>query len=125
MRKSLTSRPPEPSWRHWSEQLAACHLQAQGMELLAGNWRSRRGELDLVMKDGDTVVFVEVRQRSGSGHGSAAESIVAAKLARLRHTAGMYLLSQYGTADVDSRFDVVLVSGSSASFHLQHLRGVA
>lgn len=125
MRKSLTSRPPEHSWRHWSEQLAACHLQAQGMNLLAGNWTSRRGELDLVMRDGGTVVFVEVRQRSGSGHGSAAESIGPAKLARLRHTAAVYLLSEFGTADVDARIDVVLVSGSSDSFHLQHLRGVA
>lgn len=94
------------------------------MRLLAANHQERRGELDLVMQEGDTVVFVEVRQRLRDDFGTAAESLDAAKLARIRRTARLFLLQRYGTEDKDCRFDAVLLSGGQQSFRLRHLKAV-
>lgn len=66
-----------------AELLACEQLQRQGMRPLARNWRCRRGELDLVMLDGDTVVFVEVRRRRHEAWGGALESVDARKRQRL------------------------------------------
>ena len=110
--------------RHWAERLVRCHLEAAGMEFLAANYSARRGEIDLVMRDGGQVVFVEVRQRQSDSHGSAAESLVPAKLARIRRTARLFLLDRFGREDVDCRVDAVLLSGPRHSFRLSHLKGV-
>ena len=58
-----------------AERLAQRHLEQHGLRLLAHNWLCKRGELDLVMLDGDTVVFVEVRYRLHAGFGGALDSI--------------------------------------------------
>lgn len=92
-----------------AEQRAAAHLQARGLRLLARNWRCRFGEIDLVLLDGDTLVFVEVRARRGPGLGGAAESITAAKRARLTRTAEAYL-AQTGHRG-PCRFDAILIEG--------------
>ncbi len=94
------------------------------MRFLAANHQQRRGELDLVMQEGNLVVFVEVRQRLRDDFGSAAESLDAAKLARIRRTARLFLLKRFGTEDLDCRFDAVFVSGGQESFRLQHLKAV-
>ncbi|MGR2751490.1 YraN family protein [Agromyces arachidis] len=69
------------------EQLAADHLQARGMRVIDRNWRCPHGELDLVLRDGDETVFVEVKTRAGDGYGHPFEAITARKLARLRRLA--------------------------------------
>ncbi len=66
-----------------AEGWALTHLEEHGMRLLARNWRCRLGELDLVMLDGDTVVFVEVRYRRHSAWGGAEGSVDARKRARV------------------------------------------
>ena len=91
-----------------AEALAARYLEAQGLRVVARNFRTRRGEIDLIARDGETLVFVEVRLRSGASHGGAAESITAAKRARLVAAAQYYLLRQRG--DPACRFDAVLLS---------------
>ena len=90
------------------EELAASALTAAGMRILDRNWRCRHGELDLVAVDGDTIVFVEVKTRSGLGFGSPAEAVTYAKQRRIR------MLAQRWLADSDRhwphvRFDVVAV----------------
>ena len=65
------------------EQRACVELERAGLTVLARNYTTRHGELDLVMRDGDTVVFVEVRYRKSASHGDAAASITASKQARL------------------------------------------
>ena len=62
-----------------AEDLACAWLQARGLRLLERNYRSRRGEIDLIMQDGEQLVFVEVRYRASNRYGSAAESITSAK----------------------------------------------
>lgn len=74
-----------------AEQLAARYLQQQGLKLLQLNYSCRYGEIDLILQDGDTHVFAEVRLRSGSGFGGAAASIDARKQAKLVRTAQHYL----------------------------------
>ncbi|EGV49895.1 YraN family protein [Candidatus Endoriftia persephone] len=91
-----------------AERLACRHLQAEGLRLLERNYRTKQGEIDLVMQDGNSLVFVEVRYRKSDNFGSAAESITAAKRAKLIAAANHYLLRQ---TDRPSRFDVVAISG--------------
>ncbi len=90
-----------------AERLAARFLQQQGLILLEQNYRCRYGEIDLVMRDGAALVFVEVRLRTSKGFGGAAASITAAKQAKLIRTAQHYLSSLKQTPPC--RFDAVLM----------------
>ena len=91
-----------------AEDLCAELLRASGMRLLERNWRCRHGEIDLIAEEGGTVVFAEVRQRSSSGFGGAAESITSAKRDRLLAAARLYLSRR---PEAHCRFDVFLVEG--------------
>jgi putative endonuclease len=95
-----------------AEALAARFLEGQGLTILARNFRTRRGEIDLIARDGDTLVFVEVRLRRAASHGGAAESITAAKRARLVAAAQYYLLRVPGPPPC--RFDAVLLDALDA-----------
>lgn len=90
------------------EEIAARHLVAQGLQVLARNFRVKGGEIDIVCRDGATVVFVEVRQRASAGFGGAAYSITPAKQKRLILVA-RHWLARHG--DCDCRFDCVLIDG--------------
>lgn len=92
-----------------AEDLAAAYLQQRGLELVARNYRCRFGEIDLIARDGATVVFVEVRMRTRGDFGSAAESIGSAKRRRLLAAARQYLTNVRG--ERACRFDAVLIDG--------------
>ena len=92
----------------YGERVAERHLVDQGMRVLARNWRCRNGEVDLILRDGDDIVFCEVKTRRSSTFGSPAESIVARKVATLRHLAGRWLADS-GEYPREIRFDVVEV----------------
>jgi putative endonuclease len=90
----------------------ACEaLQRAGLTLLARNFHTRHGELDLVMRHGDTVVFVEVRHRVRATHGDAASSITATKQAKLISAAQLWLSQHPQHAHRPCRFDVVCYDG--------------
>ncbi|TNC99489.1 MAG: hypothetical protein FD121_225 [Gallionellaceae bacterium] len=91
-----------------AEQTAARFLQQQGLRLIQTNYRCRYGEIDLIMKDGDTLVFAEVRMRSKQDFGGAAASIDARKQGKLILTAQHYLSSLPRTPPC--RFDAVLMA---------------
>lgn len=93
-----------------AEDAALAHLRRSGLTLLERNYRMRRGEIDLVMRDGDTLVFVEVRYRSGTSHGAAAETVDRRKRARLIAAAQSYL--QQNRWRQACRFDVVALQGT-------------
>lgn len=90
-----------------AEQLAAEFLQARGLKLLQQNYRCRYGEIDLILQDGATLVFAEVRLRSRDDFGGAAASIDAAKRVRLVRAAQHYLMALERTPSC--RFDAVLL----------------
>jgi putative endonuclease len=92
-----------------AEHQAEAYLIGRGLRLVRRNFRVRGGEIDLVMQDGPTLVFVEVRQRSRPDFGGAAESITAAKRARLILAARHFLAQS--DSDVPCRFDAVLIQG--------------
>ncbi|MGB5454627.1 MAG: YraN family protein [Gammaproteobacteria bacterium] len=91
-----------------AERACCEYLQDKGLKLLDRNYHGRRGELDLVMQDNDTVVFVEVRYRSNNRFCSAAETITPSKQKKLRLTAEQYLQQQ--TRLKNGRFDVVAMT---------------
>lgn len=90
-----------------AEALAAEHLARHGLSIVARNFRTRLGEIDIVAHDGDTLVFVEVRMRSSHAFGGAAASVTAAKRARWVAAARVYL-AKIGR-EPPCRFDVVLM----------------
>ena len=111
MCNSHSKRRP-PGGHHWSEDIAAEFLQRQGLELLVTNYRNRTGEIDLIMVDDQTLVFVEVKQRRDSQFGRPEESVGMAKQAKLRRTAASYLQRHDRSQSWPCRFDVVAITGS-------------
>lgn len=111
MCNSHSKRRP-PGGHHWSEDIAAEFLQRQGLELLVTNYRNRTGEIDLIMIDDQTLVFVEVKQRRDSQFGRPEESVGMAKQAKLRRTAASYLQRHDRSQSWPCRFDVVAITGS-------------
>ena len=104
---SADRRPPQALAGARAEALAAQFLVARGLAIVERNFRRRCGELDLVARDGDTLVFVEVRLRRSRGYGGAAASITAAKRARLLAAANLYLARLSNPPPC--RFDAVLL----------------
>ena len=94
--------------RDW-EQVALKYLRRQKLAPVEENFRCKGGEIDLIMRDGATLVFVEVRQRASSAQGGAAASITPAKIRRLVCAAQVYLLRFPVTPPC--RFDVIAIDG--------------
>jgi putative endonuclease len=107
--------------RHWAEPRVRRWLEARGWTTLAENATCRHGEIDLVMRDGDTIVFVEVRQRSSAERGGAGESLDARKRARVRRAAAAWLASR-ALHEARVRFDAALVSGDADAARVSLVR---
>jgi putative endonuclease len=88
------------------ERIAAAFLTDAGLRILDRNWRCREGELDLVARDGNALVFCEVKTRRGTGYGYPVEAVTPAKQRRLRVLAQRWLAAHDHHAP-DLRFDVV------------------
>ncbi len=104
------------------EAAARDYLVAAGLRALAANAQARHGELDLVMRDGDTVVFVEVRYRRSAAFGGGFASVDAGKRRRLVLAARQFLAAHRDLRDAPCRFDVIDASGDPATPKLQWLR---
>lgn len=94
-----------------AEEFACQYLRERGLKLLGRNYRCRRGELDLVMRQGDTLVFVEVRYRNSTRFGTPAETVTKVKQARLIAAAQSYLQQNARFSRYPARFDVVTIAG--------------
>ena len=95
-----------------AEARAQRYLEQRGLRLVTRNWRCPGGELDLVMRERDTLVLVEVRKRSRGDYGDAFESVHGRKRARLIHAARLFLAAHAEFSRCPVRFDVVAVDGS-------------
>lgn len=102
------------------EQLALDHLVGKGYSLVERNYRTRYGEIDLILRAEETLVFVEVMLRRGSGFGDPLESITPRKQAAIRSLAEAYLAER--TLDFeDARFDVVGILETSGRCEIHHI----
>jgi putative endonuclease len=97
-----------------AETQAQRHLERHGLRLVARNWHCPGGELDLVMRERDTLVMVEVRKRARSDYGDAFESVNGRKRGRLIRAAGLFLAAHPEFNSSPVRFDVVAVDGKDA-----------
>ncbi|HRX61695.1 MAG TPA: YraN family protein [Candidatus Competibacter sp.] len=103
-----------------AENLARRHLETRGLTLVTRNFRCRVGELDLIMRDGEQLVFVEVRSRRHSRYGTPAESVTRTKQQRLLRTAAFYL--QHQDPDLPCRFDVVAILQTEGGPQVEWIR---
>jgi putative endonuclease len=104
-----------------AEALAARFLATRGLTIVGRNYRCRGGEIDIIARDGRTVVFVEVRLRRSAEYGGAAESITARKRRRLRLAAEHYLARL--PSEPPCRFDAILLD-ALASERIEWLRAI-
>ena len=106
------------------EQKARVFLEQQGLRFVAANQHFKGGELDLIMQDGQTIVFVEVRQRKSDRYGSAVESIDYRKQQKWQNAANMWLLKQNQSLDTaNCRFDVVAFDGEQPPLWIPNFLG--
>jgi putative endonuclease len=106
------------------EQLAAEHLEASGLRILARNWRCSEGEIDIVAAERRVLVVCEVKTRSGVRYGTPLEAISRAKQRRLRRLAIRWLVAN-GVLFDEVRIDVVgLIRDQAGGFSIEHVRGV-
>jgi putative endonuclease len=107
----------------YGEQVAAHFLERQGMVIVERNWRCDLGEIDIIARDGGTLVICEVKTRASAGHGSPLEAISARKVRRLRSLAIRWLEANSVHAPF-LRFDAVGVTQSRTGCpDIRHVRG--
>lgn len=105
-----------------AEGRAAAFLEQAGLRLVARNYRSPHGEVDLIMQQGETLVFVEVRFRGRADFGTPAETVDHRKQSRLRATAEHYRQHDHRASKRPCRFDIVAVTSSRGGDRLEWIR---
>jgi putative endonuclease len=106
------------------EAIAALYLQTHGCSIISHNWRCAHGEIDLIVREGQTLVFVEVRTRHASSTEPAFESLTPAKQRRMAACAAQYLTDQ-GMDEAEWRIDAVAVALRHGQAPvIEHLRDV-
>lgn len=117
----------KPTRRHvlgiYGERLAADYLTSLGYEILERNWRCNQGEIDLIAKDAERWVFVEVKTRNGAGFGEPFEAITGEKLARMRRLVGEWCRLRKVNG-VQVRIDAISVLVERGEVKLEHLKQV-
>ena len=106
------------------ESLAAEHLESEGYAIVARNFRCRMGEIDLIARRRDELVFTEVKLRKNAFYGEAREFVTAAKQRKLRMTAEYYLAARPWAQELRARFDVIEVyapQGAEGDCSICHL----
>jgi putative endonuclease len=105
------------------EHAARAHLERAGLSAIASNVGYRFGELDLVMREGDAIAFIEVRYRRDARFGGAPLSVTAAKRRRIAQAASAWLAAHPSEARRPCRFDVVAISGTPQQPQIEWIRG--
>ena len=107
----------------YGEEVAVTHLTQLGMVVIERNWRCSRGELDVIAREGDTLVFCEVKTRSSTAYGVPAEAVDEVKATRIRRLATTWIAAR-GIHAATVRFDVVsVVRPAGQPAEIRHLRG--
>lgn len=98
----------------WAEQIAWQHLQQQGWQLVERNFFCKGGELDIIVRKGKVLAFVEVKYRKHTSMGGAIACLSPAKQRHLIHSAQVYLQRYPQLNNMDCRFDLIAISGSDS-----------
>ena len=106
----------------WGEDLALRYLTRRGYRLVERNYRKRRGEVDLILRYEETLVFVEVKLRRSTGFGDPLEAVTARKQATIRSLAEQYLADNQPDYDT-VRFDVIGILADRPEVRLHHIEG--
>jgi putative endonuclease len=122
MKLPLLGRLAGPHRGRPGEDLACRHLTAQGFSIVQRNYRCRSGEVDVVAREGETTVFVEVKERQGSSHGQGLESVTFGKRRRLIRAARLYAAA-HGLDERPLRFDVISIDWDERGPQVRHDRG--
>jgi putative endonuclease len=104
----------------WGEDLALRYLLRRGYRLLERNYRQRRGEIDLIVRDDEVLVFVEVKLRRSKGFGDPLEAVTARKQATIRSLAEQYLAESQPDFET-LRFDVIGILATRSGTHIDHI----
>lgn len=108
----------------YGERVAERYLAERGMVVLDRNWRCEAGELDLVLRDGEVLVFCEVKTRSGTSYGHPLEAVGEVKTERLVRLGDRWM-EERGVVAGDVRFDVVaVVRARRGAAEVEHLKGL-
>lgn len=108
----------------WGEDLAADYLQRKGYTIIERDWKSGRRDLDIVAKNGDVIVFVEVKTRRNSLYGQPEEAVDYRKLQSLQQAINHYIKFRHIRQEV--RFDIISIVGTiGAEPDIQHIQDVA
>ncbi|MDN5718145.1 MAG: YraN family protein [Janibacter sp.] len=122
-RTRTDAQPTRASVGADGEAFAEGHLTRAGMQVLDRNWRCSAGEIDLVLRDGDTIVVCEVKTRRSRTFGEPIEAITRAKLGRLRRLAGRWL-AEHEVSARGVRIDIVaLHRDPEGNYAVQHVVG--
>ncbi len=105
-----------------AEKTALAYLQANGLQLLQRNYRCAHGELDIIMRDQQELVFVEVRYRGSEQFGGAARSVNAAKRRKIKLSGESFLQQHAHLGSAGCRFDVMALSGGAPNYHIEWIR---
>lgn len=105
-----------------AEDAACQYLTSNGLKLITRNYKCRRGEIDLVMRHDNSIVFIEVRYRHNNRFGSGAESVIRQKQEKIILTALHYLQSHKEAAGLSCRFDVIAVQPGTDKNHIQWIQ---
>ncbi len=104
-----------------SENLAIVFLKLTGYRIVTRNYRNAIGEIDIIAREGQTLVFVEVKARRNPRFGNAKTAITPKKMTRLTRTA-LWYLKETGQSDISARFDVVTVDGTGPNRKMDIIR---
>ncbi len=108
---------------NWYEELAAAYLEQQGYQIIARQYRCRQGEIDLVARDGENIVFIEVKGRRSARFGLPQEAVDLRKQQRIRRVAQHFLWSNRQSESL-CRFDVIAISSTGSGNHsIRHIEG--
>ncbi len=103
------------------EEIVAGYLKKKGYTILVKNYRCKTGEIDIIARDGQVLVFIEVKTRSGVGYGFPAEAVTPRKQRQISRTAQWYLAERQ-LFDVPARFDVIAVlDDNTAHNRIEHI----
>ena len=124
VQRRYAARSPAQLMGERGELIARQHLEQAGLRYVDANVASKLGEIDLIMQEGATLVFVEVKLRRSEAYGGAVASITPSKLARLRKAIELYLQQHSTQAQKDCRIDAVLIQGTGQSRRIEWLRNI-